>query len=39
MRSRSEPVKKVVKMLRRNEEGRLNFSQPRTSNACAEDFG
>ena len=33
-----EPVKKVVKMLRRHEEGLLNFSQHRISNACAEGF-
>jgi transposase len=38
MRSRLEPVKKVVKMLRRHEEGLLNFSQHRISNACAEGF-
>lgn len=36
MRSKLEPVKKVVKMLRRREEGLLNFSQHRISNACAE---
>jgi len=38
MRSRLEPLKKVVKMLRRHEEGLLNFSQHRISNACAEGF-
>src|SRR5664279_4653701 len=38
MRSRLEPVKKVVKMLKRHEEGLLNFSQHRISNACAEGF-
>jgi transposase len=38
MRTRLEPVKKVVKMLRRHEEGLLNFSQHRISNACAEGF-
>ena len=38
MRSKLEPVKKVVKMLRRHEEGLLNFSQHRISNACAEGF-
>ena len=38
MRSRLEPVKKVVKMLRRHETGLLNFSQHRISNACAEGF-
>ena len=38
MRSRLEPVKKVVKMLRRHETGLLNFSQHKISNACAEGF-
>ena len=38
MRSKLEPVKKVVKMLRRHEDGLLNFSQHRISNACAEGF-
>jgi len=38
MRSRLEPVKKVVKMLRRHEQGLLNFSQHRISYACAEGF-
>lgn len=38
MRSRLEPVKKVVKMLRRHEGGLLNFSQHKISNACAEGF-
>ena len=38
MRSRLEPVKKVVNMLRRHEAGLLNFSQHRISNACAEGF-
>lgn len=38
MRSRLDPVKKVVKMLRRHETGLLNFSQHRISNACAEGF-
>ena len=38
MRSRLEPVKKVVKMLRRHEEGLLNYSQHGISNACAEGF-
>jgi len=33
-----EPVKKVVKMLRRHETGLLNFSQHKISNACAEGF-
>ncbi|MGV8934638.1 MAG: transposase, partial [Gallionellaceae bacterium] len=31
-------VKKVVKILRRHEEGLLNFSQHTISNACAEVF-
>ena len=38
MRSKLEPVKKVVKMLRRHEEGLINFSQHKISNACAEGF-
>ena len=38
MRSRLEPIKKVVKMLRRHETGLLNFSQHHISNACAEGF-
>ena len=38
MRSQLEPVKKVVKMLRRHEEGLLNYSQHGISNACAEGF-
>jgi transposase len=38
MRSRLAPVKKVVKMLRRHEQGLLNFSTHRISNACAEGF-
>jgi transposase len=38
MRSKLEPVKKVVKMLRHHEQGLLNFSQHRVSNACAEGF-
>jgi transposase len=38
MRSKLEPVKKVVKMLRRHAEGLLNYSQHRISNACAEGF-
>jgi len=33
-----EPVKKVVKMLRRHEEGLLNYSQHGIRNACAEGF-
>lgn len=38
MRSRLEPVKKVVRMLRRHEQGLLNYSRHRISNACAEGF-
>ncbi len=38
MRSCLEPVKVVVKMLRRHEQGLLNYSQHRISNACAEGF-
>ncbi len=38
MRSQLEPVKKVDKMLRRHEEGLLNYSQHKISNACAEGF-
>lgn len=38
MRSRLESIKKVVKMLRRHENGLLNYSQHRISNACAEGF-
>jgi transposase len=38
MRSQLEPVKKVVKLLRRHEEGLLNVSQHRISNASAEGF-
>jgi transposase len=38
MRSRLEPIKKVVKMLRRHVEGLLNFSGHRITNACAEGF-
>ena len=38
MRSRLEPIKKVVKMLRRHETGLLNFSQHYITNACAEGF-
>jgi transposase len=35
MRSCLEPVKKVVKMLRRHEQGLLNYSQHGISNASA----
>ena len=38
MRSKLESVKKVVKMLRRHEEGLLSYSQHGISNACAEGF-
>lgn len=38
IRSRLEPVKKVVRMLRRHEAGLLNYSKHRISNACAEGF-
>lgn len=38
MRSRLEPIKKVVRMLRRHEIGLLNYSQHKISNACAEGF-
>ncbi len=38
MRSKLEPVKNVVKMLRRHEEGLLNVSQHKISNACAEGY-
>ena len=38
MRSRLEPIKKVVQMLRRHENGLLNYSRHRISNASAEGF-
>ena len=38
MRSQIEPIKKVVKMLRRHEAGLLAYSRHRISNACAEGF-
>lgn len=38
MRSQLEPVKKVVKMLRRHESGLLAYSRHRISNASAEGF-
>ena len=38
MRSQLEPVKKVVKMLRRHETGLLNYSKHKISNAAAEGF-
>ena len=38
MRSRIEPIKKVVRMLRRHEAGLLAYGGHRTSNAAAEGF-
>ena len=38
MRSRLEPIKKVVKMLRRHVQGLLNYSRHRITNASAEGF-
>ena len=38
MRSRLQPVKKVVGMLRRHLKGLLNYSRHPISNACAEGF-
>lgn len=38
MRSRIEPIKDVVKMLRRHEAGLLAYSTHKISNACAEGF-
>jgi transposase len=38
MRCRIEPVKDVVKMLRRHEAGLLAYSKHKISNACAEGF-
>lgn len=38
MRSRLEPVKKVVRMLRRHQTGLLNYCRHRITNACAEGF-
>jgi transposase len=38
MRSRLKPVKKVVGMLRRHQEGLFNYSRHHISNACAEGF-
>ena len=37
-RSKLAPVKKVVKMLRRHEQGLLNYTKHRITNACAEGF-
>lgn len=38
MRSRLQPVRKVVGMLRRHLQGLLNYSRHRITNACAEGF-
>lgn len=38
MRSRIEPIKKVVKMLRRHRQGLLNYTKHRITNAAAEGF-
>lgn len=38
MRSRLAPIKKLVKMLRRYEQGLLNYSFHQISNACAKGF-
>jgi transposase len=38
MRSRLEPVKKVVRMLRRHLQGLLNYARHHISNAAAEGF-
>ncbi len=38
MRSRLEPIKKVVKMLRRHVQGLLSYSRHRITNASAEGF-
>ena len=38
MRSRIEPIKKVVKMLRRHRQGLLNYTRYRITNAAAEGF-
>lgn len=38
MRSRLEPLKKVTKMLRRHEDGLMNFITHRITNAAAEGF-
>lgn len=38
MRSQLEPVKKVVKMLRRHESGLLAYSRHRISNASVKGF-
>lgn len=38
MRSRIEPLKKVVRMLRRHRQGLLNYTRHRITNAAAEGF-
>ena len=38
MRSRLEPLKKVVRMMRRHEEGLTSYAVHRITNACAEGF-
>jgi transposase len=38
MRSRIEPIKKVVKMLRRHREGLINYTKHHITNAAAEGF-
>jgi transposase len=38
MRSRIEPIKKVVRMLRRHRDGLLNYARHRITNAAAEGF-
>ena len=38
MRSRLEPIKKIVKMLRRHVQGLLSYSRHRITNASAEGF-
>jgi transposase len=38
MRSRIEPIKKVTKMLRRHNEGLINYTKHRITNAAAEGF-
>ena len=38
MRSQLEPVKKVVRMLRRHKKGVLNYIKHRINNATAEGF-
>ncbi len=38
MRSRIEPIKTVTKMLRRHNDGLVNYSKHRITNAAAEGF-